>query len=105
MRRMMSRAVIKKATYCRMSTIINAALRAAVEGYTNPGGAEAYKAPPAYAEAIASILAFLIAVILVSLIGLWLWNFSVVPLFEFARPAKSVFQILGLMLFLGIMLP
>ena len=86
-------------------SVMSNVMRAAVEGYTNPGGAEAYKPPPAYAEAIASILAFLIAVILVSLVGLWLWNFSVVPLFEFARPAKSVFQILGLMLFLGIMLP
>ena len=81
-----------------MSYIVNAALRAAVEGYTNPGGTEAYKPPPAYAEAIASILAFIISLIIVSLIGLWLWNFSVVPLFEFARPAKSVFEILGLMI-------
>ena len=88
-----------------MSTVIKAALRSAVEGYTNPGGAEAYKAPPAYAEAIAAILAFVLTVILVSLVGLWLWNYSVVPLFEFARPAKSVFQILGLMLFLAIMSP
>lgn len=88
-----------------MSTVIKAALRSAVEGYTNPGGAEAYKPPPAYAEAIAAILAFLIALTLVSLVGLWLWNYSVVPLFEFARPAKSVFQILGLMLFLAIMAP
>lgn len=88
-----------------MSTVMKAVLGAAVEGYTNPGGTEAYKAPPAYAEAIATILAFFLAVILVSLIGLWLWNFSVVPLFEFARPAKSVFQILGLMVFLAIMLP
>ena len=82
-----------------MSSIVNTALRAVVEGYTNPGGTEAYKPPPAYAEAIAAILGFIIAVIIVSLVGLWLWNFSVVPLFEFARPAKSVFQILGLMLF------
>ena len=84
---------------------MNTTLRAVVEGYTNPGGTEAYKPPPAYAEAIAAILAFVFSVILVSLLGLWLWNFSVVPLFEFARPAKSVFQILGLMLFLAIMAP
>lgn len=88
-----------------MYSIINAALRAAVEGYTNPGGTEAYKPPPAYAEAIAAVLAFVFSLILVSLIGLWLWNFSVVPLFEFARPAKSVFQILGLMIFLSIVHP
>jgi hypothetical protein len=44
----------------------------------------------------------MISIILVSLIGLWLWNYSVVPLFEFARPAKSVFQILGLMVFVAL---
>jgi len=85
-----------------MATIVNAALRAAVEGYTNPGGTEAYKPPSAYAEAIAAILAFAFSVIIISLVGLWLWNFSVVPLFEFARPAKSVFQILGLMIFVSL---
>ena len=88
-----------------MASIVNASLRALVEGYTNPGGTEAYKPPPAYAEAIAAVLAFVVSIILVSLLGLWLWNFSVVPLFEFARPAKSVFQILGLMLFLAIIAP
>jgi len=88
-----------------MATIVNATLRAAVEGYTNPGGTEAYKPPPAYAEAIAAVLAFVISVLILSLAGLYLWNYSVVPLFEFARPAKSVFQIIGLMLFLSLVHP
>jgi uncharacterized RDD family membrane protein YckC len=88
-----------------MSAIIAPLMRAAVEGYTNPGGTEAYKPAPAYAEALAAIIAFFLAVLLISLIGLWLWNFSVVPLFEFARPAKSVFQILGLMLFVSLIHP
>ena len=80
-------------------------MRAAVEGYTNPGGAEAYKSPPAYAEALAAIFAFILSVALVALVGMWLWNFSVVPLFEFARPAKSIFQILGLMVFIALIHP
>jgi hypothetical protein len=88
-----------------MVNVVGASLRAIVEGYTNPGGTEAYKAPPAYAEAIAVILAFIISVMIVSVVGLYLWNYSVVPLFEFARPAKSVFQIIGLMIFLAIMTP
>jgi type IV secretory pathway TrbD component len=82
-----------------MTSIVNASIRAAVEGFTNPGGAEAYRQSSVYTDALASILAFAISVIIVSLVGLALWNYSVVPLFEFARPAKSVFQILGLMLF------
>ena len=82
--------------------VLSNLMRAAVEGYTNPGGAEAYKPLPAYADAMASLLAFFLALALISFIGMWLWNFSVVPLFEFARPAKSIFQILGLMIFVSL---
>jgi hypothetical protein len=88
-----------------MSNVIAQLMRAGVEGYTNPGGAEAYKSPPAYADALAAFFAFLLSIIIVSLIGMWLWNYSVVPLFEFARPAKSIFHILGLMLFLSLVHP
>jgi hypothetical protein len=88
-----------------MNSVVSAIMRAAVEGFTNPSGAESHRQDPVYAEAIAAILAFTISILIVSLIGLWLWNFSVVPLFEFARPAKSVFQILGLMLFLAFVHP
>ncbi len=88
-----------------MSAVINAAMRAMVEGYTNPNGAQGTAAPSAYGEAVAVILAFVISLALVSLIGMWLWNYSVVPLFEFARPAKSIFQIIGLAIFLAIIMP
>ena len=85
--------------------LLNSAMRAIVEGYTNPGGTEAYKPPPAYSEALAALFGFFLADLVVSFIGLWLWNYSIVPLFEFARPAKSVFQILGLMLFIALIHP
>jgi hypothetical protein len=88
-----------------MSSIVNAATRALVEGFTNPSGAESHRQDPIYAEAIAVILTFFISALIVSFVGLWLWNFSVVPLFEFARPAKSVFHILGLMVFLALVHP
>jgi hypothetical protein len=85
-----------------MSSVVKAGMRAFVEGFTNPSGAESHRQDPIYADALATLLAFFIAVLLISLLGLWLWNFSVVPLFEFARPAKSVFQILGLMVFISL---
>lgn len=88
-----------------MSSIVNAAMRAVLEGFTNPSGSEVHRQAPIYAEALAAILTFFISVLIISLAGLWLWNFSVVPLFEFARPAKSVFQILGLMVFLALVHP
>ena len=88
-----------------MSSIVNAAMRAVLEGFTNPSGAASHRQDPIYAEAMAVILTFFISALIVSLVGLWLWNFSVVPLFEFARPAKSVFHILGLMIFLALVHP
>ena len=89
-----------------MSAIVNAAMRAMVEGWTNPSGADATgPANRAYGEAIAVMLTFVLTLILVALAGQWLWNYSVVPLFEFARPAKSVFQIIGLALFLALVMP
>ena len=88
-----------------MSSVLKAGMRAAVDGFTNPSGAESHRQDPIYADALATLLAFFIAVLLISLLGLWLWNFSVVPLFEFARPAKSVFQILGLMVFISLVHP
>ena len=88
-----------------MSSIVGVVTRAAVEGFSNPSGVDSNRHDPVYADAIAVILAFTISILIVSLVGLWLWNFSVVPLFEFARPAKSVFQILGLMVFLALIHP
>ena len=84
---------------------MNASMRALLEGFTNPSGSEVHRQAPIYAEAIAAILTFFISIVIVSFIGLWLWNYSVVPLFEFARPAKSIFQILGLMVFLALVHP
>jgi len=80
-------------------------MRAVLEGFTNPSGAASHRQDPIYAEAMAVILTFFISALIVSFVGLWLWNFSVVPLFEFARPAKSVFHILGLMIFLALVHP
>jgi len=88
-----------------MSTLANVAMRAMLEGFTNPSGADSYRHVPVYADALATILAFWVSITIVSLLGMWLWNYSVVPLFEFARPAKSVFQILGLMILLALIHP
>jgi hypothetical protein len=86
-------------------SVLNATMRAIVEGFTNPSVSEANRHPPVYVEAVAAILGFLLTLAIVSLVGLWLWNYSVVPLFEFARPAKSIFQILGLMVFIALVRP
>lgn len=86
-----------------MSSVVNVATRAMLEGFTNQG--DTYRQAPVYADALATIIALWISITIVALVGQWLWNFSVVPLFEFARPAKSVFQILGLMVLLALIHP
>lgn len=75
--------------------------RAGVEGMTDMSGSgngrrEIYK------EVVASILSLIIAILIVAFVGKWLWNNSVAELFTFARPVRSVWQIIALMLFLAL---
>ena len=57
-----------------------------------------------YKEVIAQIIALIIAITIIAFVGKWLWNNSVAELFTFARPVRSVWQIIALMFFVGIML-
>lgn len=56
-----------------------------------------------YKEVVASLLALVVSIIIIAFIGKWLWNNSVVELFTFVRPVRSVWHIIGLMLFLSIL--
>jgi len=87
-----------------MSSVVKAGMRAMMEGFANPGGSESYRTP-VYEDALATFLAVVFIFVIILLFGVRLWNFSVVPLFEFARPANSAFQILGLTLFLCLIFP
>jgi hypothetical protein len=76
--------------------------RAGVEGMTDMSGSTAGRAQ-IYKELIASLLSLIIAILIVAFIGKWLWNSSVAELFTFARPVRSVWQIIALMLFVALM--
>ena len=69
-----------------------------VDAFTDMSGSDA-KRREAYMELIASILSFLIAVVIVSFVGKWLWNNVIIDLFTFAKPVRNIWQILGLMIF------
>ena len=75
--------------------------RAGVEGMTDMSGSSTGRRE-IYKEVIASILALVIAILIVAFIGKWLWNNSVAELFTFARPVRSVWQIIALMLFIAL---
>ena len=80
-----------------------AAARTAVEGFVNNGNVNQKR--QAYVDFITMLISFIIVIILVSFLGKFLWNGVVVDLVSVAKPAKSIWQIFGLMLFLGLILP
>jgi hypothetical protein len=83
--------------------LINGATRAVVEGMSGSPAAE--KSRDTYVELIAMLLAFFITLVILAFIGQLLWNNVIVDLFSFARPAKSVWQVLGLFIFVSLIRP
>ncbi len=75
--------------------------RAGVEGMTDMSGSGSSR-HEIYKDLIASILSLIIAVLIVAFVGKWLWNTTVAELFTFVRPVRSVWQIIGLMLFISL---
>jgi len=79
--------------------------RAGVEGMADMSGSmkgSSAGRSDMYKEIIASILSLVLAILIVAFIGKWLWNNSVAELFTFARPVRSVWQIIALMLFVSL---
>jgi hypothetical protein len=74
---------------------------AGLEAFTDMSGSDS-KRRDVYMELVSSILAFLLAIAIVSLVGKWLWNNVIIELFSVAKPAKSIWQILGLMIFVSL---
>jgi hypothetical protein len=54
-------------------------------------------------QVISSIIAFGLSILIIALIGKLLWNNVIVELFSFARPARSVWHIVGLAIFWSLM--
>jgi len=49
-----------------------------------------------YVDLSATLLAFVISIVLIAFVGKWLWNTVVLDLVAVAKPARSVWQIIGL---------
>jgi hypothetical protein len=56
-----------------------------------------------YKSIIITIITFIITILLIALLGKFLWNVSVVPLFTVVRPVESGWQIIGLMVLLSLL--
>jgi hypothetical protein len=78
------------------------ACRAIIDGFTDVPGPAQPNRREMYVSLVASLLAFIIALAIIGLFGKLLWNGVVVELFSFAKPARSVWQLIGLMVFLAL---
>jgi hypothetical protein len=85
--------------------MIKEAFTAAVGTITAQTGETRAETRTAYVNLVSSVLAFLLAIVILSFIGKFLWNNVIVSLFAFARPATSIWHILGLLVFAMLMNP
>ena len=86
-----------------MPSLIGGASRAAVEGFLDQGNAEHRRR--AYMDFVSVVLTYIVAIVVLSFIGKLLWNEVIVDIISFAKPARSIWQILGLMIFVSLLFP
>ncbi len=84
-----------------MKTVVEPFVRSCLEGFVNPDDTKEKK--DAYVSLAVGLITFVIALIILSLIGKLLWNGVITQLFTFAKPANSYLQILGLFVFTSLM--
>jgi hypothetical protein len=85
--------------------LLNSACKAAVEGFTSNEKADPSKTRQVYADFLSVLLALVISLVILAFIGKWLWNTVIVDLFTIAKPVRSFWQILGLMIFVSLINP
>jgi ABC-type antimicrobial peptide transport system permease subunit len=81
--------------------MLNDLCRAGVEAMTDMSSGSNRR--ELYKDVIASVLSLVVAVLIVAFVGKWLWNTTVAELFTFARPVRSVWQIIGLMILISLL--
>lgn len=85
-------------------SLLSSAARAAVEGFTSTNQ-DPTKRKDVYMELLAVLLAFVVALVILGFVGQLLWNNVIMDLFTFVKPVRSVWQIIGLAIFLSLIRP
>jgi len=75
--------------------------RASLEGFVNEHDSKEKK--DSYISLASLIISFILALVILSLVGKLLWNGVIVELFTCVRPAKNIMQILGLFVFVSLL--
>jgi len=70
------------------------------ETFANPNGTVSPGA-----SALGSIIASILVIVLLLLFGQYLWNNALVPLVSVVKPAKSIFEILGIAILFSLLAP
>lgn len=85
-------------------SLLSSVTRAAVEGFTSTNQDPA-KRKDIYMELLAVLLAFVVSLVILGFVGQLLWNNVIMDLFTFVKPVRSVWQIIGLAIFLSLIRP
>jgi len=83
--------------------VLASACKAAIEGFS--GNKDSKERRNAYVDFISFLLAFILAMVLLGFVGKMLWNSVIIELFSIAKPARSVWHIIGLMIFTTLIVP
>jgi hypothetical protein len=81
---------------------IHSASRAAVEAFADTAPNVKREV---YADSVAVLVSFVLAFVILAFVGKLLWNSVICDLFTFAKPARSFWQIIGLMIFINLVRP
>ena len=84
-------------------SLVGAAAKATVEGFIGTNSSEHRR--DTYVEFLAAFIGFILALVILGFVGKYLWNNVIIELFTIAKPAKSFWQIVGLMLFVLLVRP
>jgi hypothetical protein len=79
------------------------AVKAGIESFT--GSVDSKERRNAYVDFLAFLIAFILAMIILGFVGKLLWNSVVVDLISVAKPARSVWHIIGLMILITLLVP
>jgi hypothetical protein len=79
---------------------ITTAVISRTETFANPNGTISPGA-----AALGSIIASILVFVLLLLFGQYLWNHALCPLVSVAKPAKSIFEILGIAILFSLLSP
>ena len=85
-----------------MPELLQQVVKNSLEGFVNPENSSEKK--NSYVQLAAVLITFFISLIILSLIGQLLWNNVIVDLFTCVRPAKDIWHILGLFVFVSLLL-